>query len=118
MKKTIVIGLLGPIVDTGKRSTRWERWRPTVALCQHDDLLVDRFDLLYQKKFTSLLNRIVQDITHVSPETEVVPHEVEFEDPWDFEEVYAALHDFGKAYSFDPDTEEYLIHITTGTHVA
>jgi len=118
MKKTIVIGLLGPIVDTGKRPTRWERWRPTVALCQHDDLLVDRFDLLYQKKFTSLLNRIVQDIAHVSPETEVVPHEVEFEDPWDFEEVYAALHDFAKAYSFDPDTEEYLIHITTGTHVA
>ena len=73
MKKTIVIGLLSPIVDMGKRSTRWERWRPTVALFQHDDLLVDRFDLLYQTKFTSLLNRIVQDTTHVSPKQKLFP---------------------------------------------
>ncbi len=26
---------------------RWERWRPTVALCQQEDLLVDRLELLY-----------------------------------------------------------------------
>lgn len=36
----------------------------------------------------------------------------------DFEEVYATLFDFAKAYRFDPDHEEYWIHITTGTHVA
>jgi transcriptional regulatory protein RtcR len=28
------------------------------------------------------------------------------------------LHDFAKAYTFDQDKEEYLVHITTGTHVA
>ncbi|MBP6751204.1 MAG: RNA repair transcriptional activator RtcR, partial [Xanthomonadaceae bacterium] len=39
-------------------------------------------------------------------------------DPWDFESVYAALHDFVRAYAFKPDEEEYYIHITTGTHVA
>lgn len=32
--------------------------------------------------------------------------------------MYAALFDFAKHYSFDPDAEEYWIHITTGTHVA
>jgi transcriptional regulatory protein RtcR len=38
-------------------------------------------------------------------------------DPWDFEEVYAALHDFARGYAFKPDEEDYLVHITTGTHV-
>lgn len=38
--------------------------------------------------------------------------------PWDFEEVYGALHDFAKSYPFNPDKEEHYIHITTGTHVA
>ena len=118
MKKTVVIGLLGPTLDIGKRAKRWERWRPSVALCQHEDLLVGRFDLLYQKKFKSLQNRVVKDIKHISPETEIVSHEIGFRDPWDFEEVYAALHDFVKAYTFDQDNEQYLVHITTGTHVA
>ncbi|CAB1083716.1 transcriptional regulator [Alkalispirochaeta odontotermitis] len=118
MKKLVVIGLLGPTLDMGKRSKRWERWRPTVALCQHEDLLVNRFELLYQKRFKSLQDRVVKDIQHISPETEVVSHAVDFRDPWDLEEVYGALHDFAKAYAFDPDSEEYLVHITTGTHVA
>ena len=118
MKKTVVIGLLGPTLDIGKHSKRWERWRPSVALCQHDDLLVSRFELLYQKRFKSLQNRIIKDIKHISPETEVVSHPVKFRDPWDFEEVYAALHDFAKTYPFDQDNEAYLVHITTGSHVA
>jgi transcriptional regulatory protein RtcR len=118
MKKTVVIGLLGPTLDMGKQAKRWERWRPTVALCQHEDLLVDRFELLYQKRFKSLQDLVVKDIKRISPETEVVSYPVDFRDPWDLEEVYAALHDFAKAYPFDPDKEQYLVHITTGTHVA
>jgi len=117
MKKTVVIGLLGPTLDIGKRSKRWERWRPSVALCQQEDLLVGRFDLLYQKKFKSLQDRVVKDIKHISPETEVVSRKIDLHDPWDFEEVYAVLHDFSKTYKFDQDNEEYLVHITTGTHV-
>ena len=61
---------------------------------------------------------MVDDIRAVSPETEVVCHAVDFEDPWDFEEVYGVLHDFSRAYPFDLDQEDYLVHITTGTHVA
>jgi transcriptional regulatory protein RtcR len=53
----------------------------------------------------------------VSPETEVRLHQVEFGDPWDFEPVYETLFSFAKGYAFD-DSEDYLIHITTGTHVA
>jgi transcriptional regulatory protein RtcR len=33
-------------------------------------------------------------------------------DAWDFEGVYGALFDFAKEYPFNPDNEEYWIHIT------
>jgi transcriptional regulatory protein RtcR len=116
-RKHVVIGLLGATLDSGKGSERWERWRPTVALCQHEDLLIHRFELLYQKKFAGIARSVINDIATVSPETEVKSNEIELADPWDFEEVYGALHDFAAAYEFDTDREEYLIHITTGTHV-
>lgn len=119
MKKTVVISLLGTTLDAaGKTPSRWERWRPTVSLCQHEDLVVHRLELLYQARYQSLAELLVQDIALVSPETEVGHQRVEFRNPWDFEEVYAALHELARTYPFDMDREEYLIHITTGTHVA
>lgn len=117
MKKRVAIGFLGTTLDQGKHPDRWQRWRPTVALCQHEDLKIDRFELLHSRTHTALADRIARDVAQVSPETEVISRQIEFKDPWDFEEVYAALHDFARGYPFDADTEDYLIHITTGTHV-
>lgn len=97
---------------------RWETWRPTVSIFQQEDLLVDRLELLSQKKYQGLAELLIQDVRLVSPETVVRQHPVEFDDPWDFEQVYGQLHDFAWSYSWDPEQEEYLIHITTGTHVA
>jgi transcriptional regulatory protein RtcR len=118
MKRKVAIGLLGPVLDQGTGNKRWERWRPTVALCQHEDLLIDRFVILFQRQFSRLLKKVVEDIRHVSPETEVITRPMEFVNPWDFEEVFSALHDFAGSYPFDPEQEDYLVHITTGTHVA
>jgi transcriptional regulatory protein RtcR len=42
---------------------------------------------------------------------------MEIRDAWEFDEVFGALHDFARAYPFDPERENYLVHITTGTHV-
>lgn len=117
-KRKVIIGLLGPQLDSGKGPQRWERWRPTVAVCQHDDLLVDRLDLLHEPKFTSVRDVVVGDVRSVSPGTEVRTHAMHFDDPWDFVDVYGGLLDFARAYPFNPDEEEYLVHITTGTHVA
>src|SRR5262245_12424183 len=116
--KQVAIGILGPTLDLGGSPDRWGKWRPTVSLCTHEDLVIDRFDLLYQGNFMRLLQMVTDDIKSVSPETQIVPHEVNFKDPWDFEEVYGVLHGFAVKYPFDPESEEYLIHITTGTHVA
>ena len=117
-KPTVVIGLLGPVLDDARGSERWNRWRPTVSLCQQDDLVVSRLEILYSRRFANLLERITADIRSVSPETEVRPHLLELQDAWDFEQVFEALHGFARAYTFDPEAEDYLVHITTGTHVA
>ncbi len=113
-----MIGLLGTQLDSGKGPARWEKWRPSVDLCRHDDLIVDRFDLLHETQFAALAETVAADIARVSPETAVRKHAVEFGDPWDFEDVYGALHDFVRSYPFAPDREDYLVHVTTGTHVA
>ena len=118
MKRRVAIGLLGPTLDRGKGTARWEYWRPTLSLCQQEDLLIDRLDLLHQEKFNSLAGQIEEDIASVSPETQVARHTIEFDDAWDFDAVYGALYDFARSYPFDPEHEEYLLHITTGTHVA
>ena len=116
-RKTVVIGMLGSTLDQGYGPQRWERWRPSVALGQHADLLIDRIDLLYSKAHERIADLVVADLGLVSPETAVERHLFELQNPWDFEEVYAFLYDFARAYPFEPEREDYLVHITTGTHV-
>lgn len=115
---TVVIGLLGTTLDMGKHPDRWQNWRPSVALCRQPDLIVKRFELLHGSREKSLADLVSRDVSTVSPETEMRLHQIDFGDPWDFEHVYEALFNFARAYPFDTDSEDYLIHITTGTHVA
>src|SRR5215831_4583015 len=101
-RRLTVLGFLGSTLDQGKRGpARWERWRPTVSLCQQEDLAVDRVELLYPRQGTNLAKQVAEDIVQVSPQTEVRLHLVEQRDAWDFEEVYGSLHDFAAAYPFD-----------------
>src|SRR6185436_6012688 len=100
-KRLIVVGLLGPVLDQGTGPRRWDKWRPSVDLCRYEDLVVDRFELLHQARFSSLAETIEADVRSLSPETIVVRRGIEFTDPWDFEEVYGALHDFARSYPFD-----------------
>lgn len=119
MKPLTVIGFLGSTLDAAKFGpSRWNKWRPSVGLTMHEDLRVDRFILLHGSPHRRLADYVVEDIAAVSPETTVEMRLLDFKDPWDFEEVYGKLLDFARAEPFDPDTEEYLVHITTGTHVA
>ncbi|HEX6100123.1 MAG TPA: RNA repair transcriptional activator RtcR [Thermoanaerobaculia bacterium] len=116
--KTVAIGLLGSSLDLGKPASRWERWRPSVSLCQQEDLLIDRFELLHPPGMEAATELLARDIASVSPETEVVPRPLAIADPWDFEQVYGALYELARTYPFDVESEDYLVHITTGTHVA
>lgn len=115
-RPVVVLGFLGTTLDVGS-TKRWERWRPSVDLCRHDDLVVSRFELLHPPVFERLSRQVAADIEQVSPETQVRLRAFEVSDPWDLQDVYAVLLDFCRAYPFDPEREDYLVHITTGTHV-
>ena len=116
--KTVALSFVGTKIDAGKGPDRWNRWRPNVALCQQDDLVIDRLDLIHDKRHKTLADLLEKDIQGVSPETELVHHIIDFSNPWDFQEVYSAMRDFADAYDFKPDEETYLANLTTGTHVA
>ncbi|HSK04784.1 MAG TPA: RNA repair transcriptional activator RtcR [Kofleriaceae bacterium] len=115
-RRNVVIGLVGSTLDAGVGEKRWTRWRPSVAICQQADFRVDRFELLLQPQTRDLAAQVTADIAQVSPHTEVRLHELDLANPWDFSPVYAALDDFADAYAWR-DTEDYYLHITTGTHV-
>ncbi len=117
-KRLVVVGMLGTTLDRGAGAGRWEKWRPTVALCQHEDLLVHRLELLHPRRAGALVDTVCADIAAVAPETSVRTHLVEVGDPWALDEVYALLYDFARSYPFDTEREDYLVHITTGTHIA
>jgi transcriptional regulatory protein RtcR len=118
-RRLTVIGFLGSTLDQGARGPRrWERWRPTVSLCQHEDLLVDRLILLHDARYEGLARAVAADVAQVSPETEVKLEVTAIADPWNLEETYGALRDFARRMAFDPTREDYLAHITTGTHIA
>ncbi|MDR1534971.1 MAG: RNA repair transcriptional activator RtcR [Planctomycetota bacterium] len=116
----VVIGMLGVNLDASSRdrSRRWDKWRPSLSICRHEDLAVDRFELIHSRGHRSIAEALAGDMRLVSPETGVNLYEVDTRDPWDFEEVYAGLYDFTRAYAWKHETEDYLVHITTGTHVA
>ncbi len=114
--KKVVIGFLGTNLDRRGKNDRWESWRPSVAACQHEDLLIDRFHLLHGKRDSGLASQIRADIMAISPETEVILEILDFSNPWDFEEVFSGLLNYSQHFKFSED-EEYLLHITTGTHV-
>lgn len=114
MKKNVVIGFLGTQLDAGKK----RRWRPSIALTQHEDFPVERLELIHDPRYLNLANHIKAEIEQQTPETEVLLQSIDLHDPWDFQEVYGALFDFARNYGFDEDRERYHVHLTTGTHVA
>lgn len=117
-KRTVILGLLGSRLDGATHDRRWDQWRPTVSLFQHDELEPARLVLLSQTQEGRLAELVAADVRSVSPNTAVEHVSVRFDDPWDFAEVFRVLDDVARAYRFDRENEDYLVHITTGTHVA
>jgi transcriptional regulatory protein RtcR len=119
LKPSVVLGFLGVQLDMGTKADRFERWRPTISLCQQEDFQPSRIELLVDNQRSGKLCRTVEeDLRLLSPETEVRFHDVRVEDPWDFEQMYSRMFDFVHHYPFDSERENYFVHITTGTHVA
>lgn len=118
MKRRVAISILGTTLDLGRHEERWNRWRPNVGLCRQPGMFIDRLELIHDNHSEWLAKGIIADIETVSPATEVRQNIINLKDPWDFSEVYTSLRDFARNYNFDPESEDYLVNITTGTHVA
>jgi transcriptional regulatory protein RtcR len=116
---TVIIGILGSRLDHGGLGRgRANRWRPNVSLVMQPEMHVDEFVLIHHPDEAQLAEITMRDMRALSPQTTVIPYQVNYRDPWDFEEVYSQLLDFTRSYTFDPEQNEYYVHITTGTHVA
>ncbi|MDD1644129.1 MAG: RNA repair transcriptional activator RtcR [Methylococcaceae bacterium] len=116
---TVIIGILGARLDHGGFGRkRLERWRPSISLLMHDDLPVDEFVLIYHAEEQQLATLTLADMAVISPKTRLTPYQVDYDNAWDFEQVYSQLHEFTRWYHFDPEQNRYYVHITTGTHVA
>ena len=115
----IVVSILGQRLDnTGYGRKRYFRWRPTMSLLMHHEFQVDELVLLYNKGDENLLKLTIKDAEELCLNIKITPHQVEYNDAWDFEQVYSQLHDFALGFSFNPEQNNYYFHITTGTHVA
>ena len=121
-KPLTVVSLLGTKLDYGLRRgrghDRWDAWRPTVSLFLQEDLEPDRLVLLADPRSGKLADEVMDDVRTASPTTEVERIPLALKDPWDFAEVYGSLRNFAVARNFDPEKEDLLVHMTTGTHVA
>jgi transcriptional regulatory protein RtcR len=118
MRKKVVIGFLGTTLDNGLTEKRWDKWRPTVALFGHESFVPDAIELLtFRGTYPAVINQVASDVCTLSPGARVTQHDLAVENPWNFVEVYSALHEFAKSYTFREDTD-YYVHLATGTHVA
>ncbi len=117
----ILISILGTTLDQRGHKyglNRWNTWRPSVALAMQEDLHFDRYFMIYPPDYERLMKKISEDIKTCSPSTEIIPEAIKMDNPWDFEEVYSKLYDFSQRHDFSSESDNYYIHITTGTHVA
>lgn len=114
-----VIGIIGTKLDhKGLGNRRWKRWRPSVSIFLQDNFQVDHFIILHHKNEEALVKLTTADMQTLSPQTRISHYMVDYDDPWDFEQVYAQLHDLMRQHQFTPEETNYYVHMTTGTHVA
>ena len=119
--RKVAFGFLGTTLDAygGFGEKRLKSWRPSVSLALDPTLKVTKLILWFGGRFEKLASLVKSDIENGSKgAVEVVLHKCEITDPWNFDEVYSFLFDYTSRYEFKPEEEEYLVHLTTGTHVA
>lgn len=110
-----IFGPIGGKLDDFEEGERHTKWRPSVELARK--YKPKRMDFVVISRFREVAERAVEDIREVSPETEVVLHHLAEEPGWDFEANFAAYFDVAHSLTFDPETEDLLVHITTGNYV-
>jgi len=118
MKEVDIIGILGKEKDFGNNKNYNKSWRPTVEVVKSDQWTVKYYHIIVDDSTTKdMRDKIENDIRELSPTTKIKYYEMNWEDPWEFEDVYVSLFDLSKKIQKQKNRELY-INITTGTHTA
>ncbi len=117
MKRNVIFGILDPFWDANVDHPSTGYWRPTISAISSKEFPVHRLELIAQSDTQELANDVVVAIKEISPTTDVNVHFHQYGDLWDLEEVYGYFHDLVEEYPFDLDSEDYFVHMSTGTHV-
>lgn len=115
-KTQVMFSFLGTVLDDGFSYKRHKKWRPNVNV--HHALDIDRVELFIAPQYERLAEQVTADIHSIRPDVQVNFVNMPLDNPWDFGEVYEKLASWADSYLFDIEKENYLTHITTGTHVA
>ena len=111
--------MIGIRLDSGTKDSRHKSWRPTIALMKQD-IKFHRLELWYQpgeRQSTIVKKTLAEDLRALDPKASIIFNPLTFSNPWDFEEVYLRFYNFAKNYPWKFDSEDYYLHISTGTHV-
>jgi transcriptional regulatory protein RtcR len=112
MKRKVVFGLLDSNQDASRKQDRWGSWRPTIAISQHPDFTISRYELLHEQRDAELVGEIVEDLLTVSPETEVRTWELTDGTLGDFSSSLKSLGDFAASYRFLVEADDYYLHVS------
>jgi transcriptional regulatory protein RtcR len=91
-----------------RAAQRWEKWRPTVGLCQQEDLIVHRLELLHDARSRGAGRARAGDIAVGIARNRGASVEIEPARPLGFR---GGVHDAARLrarYPFDPENEDYL----------
>lgn len=106
-----LIVLLDPESDRGRKSKRWDRQRPALALAARQDLDVVRIDLLADPADGALAETVAQDLVVTRPEAIIETHHLACGPLRSFEEARDALADWTDSQPFAPEAQAVLVQM-------
>ena len=93
--KNIVFSVLGSKKDYagGRGKKRWYRWRPNMSILMHHEFPVHELILIHHEEEQELADFVVADMSELAPQTNITTYCVDYENAWDFGQVYSQLRD-------------------------
>lgn len=125
MKRVVAISIYGQNKDylnhrkivKKNKSRLLACWRPSVALAAQKEFQIDEYHLICTASQKDDAQTVVDGINHFSPYTKVTIDVLDIRKPFDFQTTFITLVQFASRPCFHNADTEYLIHLTTGTHV-
>jgi transcriptional regulatory protein RtcR len=101
--------------DDCTEAERAKKWRPTVGMCRK--IQPARLVLIILPKDREVAERVMEDVRLASPGTRIEVFALDDDPAWDLDASFDAICDVAERCGLDPDAEDVLAHVTTGTFI-